>query len=43
MARPVAQLCIDCKTEQESTERKFSNRDKDAEEDDGTGEEVEEA
>ena len=30
-ARPVAQLCIDCKTEQESKERRFSNRD--AEED----------
>ena len=24
MARPVAQLCIDCKTEQENVERKFS-------------------
>ena len=24
MARPVAQLCIDCKTEQENSERKFS-------------------
>lgn len=23
LARPVAQLCIDCKTEQESTERRF--------------------
>ena len=28
MARPVAQLCIDCKTEQENQERKFSNREK---------------
>ena len=27
MARPVAQLCIDCKTEQESVERRFSTRD----------------
>ncbi len=26
MARPVAQLCIDCKTEQESMERRFSSR-----------------
>ena len=26
MARPVAQLCIDCKTQQENQERKFSNR-----------------
>jgi DnaK suppressor protein len=26
-ARPVAQLCIDCKTEQESVERKFTSRD----------------
>ena len=26
-ARPVAQLCIDCKTEQESKERRFSSRD----------------
>jgi len=25
-ARPVAQLCIDCKTEQESLERRFSSR-----------------
>lgn len=25
-ARPVAQLCIDCKTEQENAERRFSNR-----------------
>lgn len=31
MARPVAQLCIDCKTEQESMERRYSS--KDAEED----------
>ena len=26
MARPVAQLCIDCKTEQENEERKYSDR-----------------
>ena len=26
MARPVAQLCIDCKTEQEHEERKYSSR-----------------
>ncbi|MBX7136958.1 MAG: TraR/DksA C4-type zinc finger protein [Oligoflexia bacterium] len=25
-ARPVAQLCIDCKTEQENNERRFSSR-----------------
>jgi DnaK suppressor protein len=27
-ARPVAQLCIDCKTEQENEERKFSGRER---------------
>lgn len=26
MARPVAQLCIDCKTDQENIERRYSNR-----------------
>lgn len=26
MARPVAQLCIDCKTEEENEERKYSDR-----------------
>lgn len=26
MARPVAQLCIDCKTEQENEERRYSSR-----------------
>ena len=26
MARPVAQLCIDCKTEQENEERRYSDR-----------------
>ena len=31
MARPVAQLCIDCKTEQENMERKFSSRSDDDE------------
>ena len=35
MARPVAQLCIDCKTEQENQERRFSSR---AESDDDDGE-----
>ena len=33
MARPVAQFCIDCKTEQESVERRFSTRDAVEEED----------
>ena len=33
MARPVAQLCIDCKTFQESQERKFTQRDRTQEED----------
>ncbi|MBX7144743.1 MAG: TraR/DksA C4-type zinc finger protein [Oligoflexia bacterium] len=44
-ARPVAQLCIDCKTEQENTERKFTSRDveEDVDEDSGSeeGEELE--
>ena len=35
MARPVAQLCIDCKTEQESLERRFSSRDHESDDDDG--------
>lgn len=34
MARPVAQLCIDCKTEQESQERRFNSRDAESNEDD---------
>lgn len=34
MARPVAQLCIDCKTEQENEERRYSDR---AEEEEGDG------
>jgi DnaK suppressor protein len=33
MARPVAQLCIDCKTEQEKTEKRFSSREKDGDDD----------
>jgi len=41
-ARPVAQLCIDCKTEQEANERKFSNREVGGD-DDGIAEEMEEA
>ena len=32
-ARPVAQLCIDCKTEQENQERRFSSRSESDEED----------
>jgi DnaK suppressor protein len=39
MARPVAQLCIDCKTEQENLERRFTRRDS-SEEEDGEGDEV---
>ena len=31
MARPVAQLCIDCKTEEENEERKYSDRGEDEE------------
>ena len=42
MARPVAQLCIDCKTEQESNERRYTSRDTSAEGDDGVFEEGEE-
>ncbi|MCO6430019.1 MAG: TraR/DksA family transcriptional regulator [Deltaproteobacteria bacterium] len=34
MARPVAQLCIDCKTEQESMERRYSAAQESEEEDD---------
>ena len=34
MARPVAQLCIDCKTDQENVERRYSNREG---EEDGDG------
>jgi DnaK suppressor protein len=41
MARPVAQLCIDCKTAQENEERKYSDRASD-EEMDGLPEDGEE-
>ena len=41
MARPVAQPCIDCKTEQENEERRYSDRTGDSE-DDGFPEESEE-
>ena len=41
VARPVATLCIDCKTEQESVERRFS--DKHESDDDAGFDEVEEA
>jgi DnaK suppressor protein len=41
MARPVAQLCIDCKTEQENVERRYSSRDHD-EDEDSVSEEAEE-
>ena len=34
MARPVAQLCIDCKTEQESMERRYSTHQESEDEDD---------
>jgi len=41
-ARPVAQLCIDCKTEQENMERKFSSRSEEDEvEEEGSSEEAE--
>ena len=36
LARPVAQLCIDCKTEQENEERKYSTREHVDEEDEDT-------
>ena len=39
-ARPVAQLCIDCKTEQESMERRYSHQ---TEEDDSDYRDAEEA
>jgi DnaK suppressor protein len=38
-ARPVAQLCIDCKTEQENVERRYSS-DRDTEEEDEMFEET---
>lgn len=34
VARPVAQLCIDCKTEQESMERRYSSHHEEEDEDD---------
>lgn len=44
MARPVAQLCIDCKQEQENVERRFSNREVEVgEEDEVFGDDAEEA
>lgn len=42
MARPEAQLCIDCKTEQENVERKFSSRELEEADDDTGYEEGEE-
>ena len=42
-ARPVAQLCIDCKTEQENLERKFSSRQEEEEvEEESSNEDTEE-
>ena len=43
MARPVAQLCIDCKTDQENTERKFTSREQEEDEEESGMEETEEA
>ena len=43
MARPVAQLCIDCKTEQENVERKFSNREPSDEDGDDSSDEGDES
>ncbi len=40
--RPVAQLCIDCKQEQENLERRFSGQREESEGDDGMFEEGEE-
>ncbi len=42
-ARPVAQLCIDCKTEQENVERKFSNREPTDDDGDSGGDESSES
>jgi DnaK suppressor protein len=42
MARPVAQLCIDCKTEQENVERRFSARERGAASDSRDVEDIEE-
>ncbi len=41
-ARPVAQLCIDCKTDQESEERRFSTREKSSDDESEISEESEE-
>jgi DnaK suppressor protein len=40
MARPVAQLCIDCKTEQENQERRYSSKERGSQEDSDVFEEV---
>lgn len=37
-ARPVAQFCIDCKTELEQNEKRYSEGDEQGEDDDGWGE-----
>lgn len=42
MARPVAQLCIDCKTEQESLERRYNKREEEEDEDSDGDEPAEE-
>lgn len=42
MARPVAQLCIDCKTEQESLERRYNKREEEEDDSDEADEAVEE-
>ena len=42
MARPVAQLCIDCKTEQESMERRYSSQREEEDDDLAVFEEEEE-
>jgi DnaK suppressor protein len=41
-ARPVAQLCIDCKTDQENMERRYSSREEEEDDDDSFFEEQEE-
>jgi DnaK suppressor protein len=41
-ARPVAQLCIDCKTDQENLERRYSSKEQSSSDDDGFFEESEE-
>lgn len=43
MARPVAQLCIDCKTDQENEERKYSSKSEEDNDLDDAGSEEEEA